>query len=138
MSTLFPHNFPKFVASYSVIKNKEKLSGTVRSKVKTKQASEAWGNDLDKESKYPFSKAYKVANDLKLPFLFDAVGVNYGIGSDGGVYYLDRIILGKSKLQPENVLKWMKKNHYEEKDKELVRNAMDRFLTLTQQSQKET
>ena len=135
MSTLFPNNFARFVSSYSVENNDIKMSGTVRSKLNiSKTAKEEYGSDLDKESKLPFKTVLDTVKELDLPFYFDNSPVNYALGQNNGVFYLDKIIFGQiNKPTREKVARWMTNNHFDQKDMTLVFNAMNRLDVIEEE-----
>lgn len=135
MSTLFPNNFARFVSSYSVENSDIKMSGTVRSKLNiSKTAKEEYGSDLDKESKHPFKTVLDTVKELDLHFYFDNSPVNYALGQNNGVFYLDKIIFGQiSRPTREKVTQWMIDNGFDQKNMTLVINAMNRLDAIEEE-----
>ena len=78
LSTLFPHNFPHYYASFV---GKDGYGGTVRQEITT---------DSHNEVKYPFRKVREALEQIQLPIRIDTQDPkNFVVGIDGGEYYLD-------------------------------------------------
>lgn len=77
-NTLFPHNFPRFYASFGGEK-----SFTVRERIHSGGT---------KTIKYPFSEVEKTCESLGIPLSADDSKGNFIIGSDGGQYFIDTVM----------------------------------------------
>ena len=97
LSTLFPHNFPRFLAARGKLGGEEitsALSGTLRECKRGEQNFYSF-RILDKRARFPFGEALKVMAFLHLPFEFPDVFTGNFIFSpnDEAVYYVDTIKL---------------------------------------------
>jgi hypothetical protein len=127
-STLFPHNFPHFYASFSNDK-KDLLPVTVRHRVDVVE-----GGTI----RYPLEKVFrtlKSSDAISYIFLDTLVGNNCGIGPDGGEYYLDITRISDRHWKKENLLNCMKNKNqdgekYTDKDIRTVSTSIDRLASL--------
>jgi len=76
-NTLFPHNFPRFYASFGGEK-----PFTVREKIHS---------GYTKTVRYPFSEVKKTCKALGISLSVDDSKGNFIIGSDGGQYFIDTV-----------------------------------------------
>lgn len=129
LSTLFPHNFPKFYSSWG--SDDADSSGQVRENFLNKGN---FSNDsldkLNSQSKYPFDEVIKAKEALKLPFYFDSGYSNFHPGFDGGVYYLDWVKKEDKPFDTQAILSWMDVKNYSDNDKNIVRRSIERLETL--------
>lgn len=75
LSTLFPHNFPRF-----------KKVGSSIGRFSEREFVES----SDQKIKHSFQAVVNTLRELKIPILFDKNKVNFETGIDGGEYYLDK------------------------------------------------
>ncbi len=130
MSTLFPHNFPKFFASYGS-SDKTPLSGTVRQRVEKRESPSA-------AIIYPFGRVDEVINELKLPVYFDKGNyTNFMAGKDGGHYYLDKIQLQRNVdgslhgfWDKASIEGYMTRQGFNDIQKRIVGKSIDRLKQL--------
>lgn len=127
-STLFPHNFPHFKASFAG-NDDGLLPGTVRQRIDTN-----YKNGV----KYPFShvrdfmQTYEV-DDL---VMMDSQPINLDVGIDGGQYYMDTIHARNGSWKKEDFTNYMTHNknqngeNYTEKDIQTVSRSIDRLSQL--------
>lgn len=142
-STLFPHNFPHFYASFGEyqtgVSEGRKISGTVRERV----------SRTKREIKYPFSRVLGFCQECLIPVDFDVKGassrLNLLVGRGGGEYYTDTI-KETSNLYPSSkrpgwhlaeVMEYMDEAKsdkgeplYSRRDKRIVRGSIERLAEL--------
>ncbi len=100
-NTLFPHNFPRFYASFG---GEEPF--TVRERIHSGGT---------KTIKYPFSEVERTCKSLGIPLSVDDSEGNFIIGSDGGQYFSDTVMNINSsifweKFNSDKLKSYMKKN----------------------------
>lgn len=118
-STLFPKNFPQFYASFG-----GDYSGTIRKRVHQMNSS----NDV--EAKYPFSKVIQESKQWGLPIDFDQFDKNFIVASDGGEYYVDRLLISGSN-HFDRFLDFMVGNGgYSARDMRVVELSIKRYAAL--------
>lgn len=139
LSTLFPHNFPRFYTVFYRNGYEKVPSGSIRQKINVLF-------DFDKENfsqskyeeatKYSFRDATKKLDSLEVPIHFDLFSGNYNVGPDGGEYYLDTPILYFShKWNKQKIIQYMqqqktKQSEYSDMDIRLVSKSIDRLRQL--------
>ncbi len=161
LSTLFPHNFPRFYAAFSG--EEEKLSGSVRHRISSTPLTDHVGSGnaslkrlewrtigrlksaaLGKTiSRYPFSKALKDCKRLGIDIRYDNSAVNFILGDDGGEYYVDSVINNITKLSQahnlvdakDNIIAYMQKYKFSEEEVHLVNTSLDRLSTTLTDSE---
>lgn len=137
ISTLFPHNFPKFVSSFGTT-DKKAPHVTFREFVSSKDSRIRRGTSyrtLDKKSVHPIQKAFDFFKEFDLSIEFDISGFNYCLGQDGGTYYMDTVVsnMGKNAIPTqtiERVIEWMKDKKYSERDIVIVKKSFERINEL--------
>lgn len=127
LSTLFPHNFPHFYASFAGNEKGGTSAGTIRQRINM---------DNQPKVKYPFGQAEKILEELDVGVGFDTTTCNFGIGPDGGQYYLDTPFIYSKKLPKEKIINYMQDNSrqdgkkYDAYDIRLVSKSIDRLGQL--------
>ncbi len=148
-STLFPHNFPRFVAAFAEDQEKGRLGGTVRKKVegrrihfweKPPNSIELGATRLAKKLailvnpsiKFPFSRVVDFKRKTGTAGLFDHFDDNFMIGADGGQYFVDTIHpYGKKFVWDfDKILDYMNVNNYSPKDRRTVEMSLNRLKNL--------
>lgn len=128
MSTLFPHNFPRFFTSYGSSAKAEK-SGTIRQRIYEMQ-----GEIKDEDIKYPLDVVDEATTEMgELPIKIDPwSSKNFIVGKDGGEYYVDKIRLDdKPVWHTDKILAYMEKNKYDPIDQRIVIRSIARLQELT-------
>lgn len=99
-STLFPHNFPHFAIAIGSDERREAgITGAIRERIEgtppvtilTSVSSAKFRFPPGSEVRYPINEVLDTISALNLPAYIDAVAINYALGTDGGVYYLDTV-----------------------------------------------
>jgi len=125
-STLFPHNFPKFYASFG-----GEYAGTIRQKVEKAGKKRIFQKRLP--TKYPFTKVERTCEELGIPLYFQVLPKNFIVGADGGEYYVDRLI--GPKRYDWNITKIVgymdSTGGFAEKDKRVVIRSIERLKGLS-------
>lgn len=152
LSTLFPHNFPRFYAAtgkHPARKEEMAVTGTIREEKRGKRIRPERIKDTEQERgilrtllgkgvKHPFGRVLQTCKELSLPVSFDPADVNYIIGKDGGVYYLDVPLSeygGEWKIP--KILQYMDRATtssgepiYQKKDRQIVLRSIQRLAEL--------
>lgn len=131
LSTLFPHNFPRFYTSYGGDKQVS-LSGTIRQRIHKRKGF--WTR-----VKYPFRHVEDTVRELGLSINFDTNPVNFMIAGDGGEYYLDKSRVYGTWADKEGFYRWdsakiaeyMGTNGYTDIQKRIVSKSIDRLRSLS-------
>jgi len=125
LSTIFPHNFPRFKASFHSTETTS--GGTVREKV----------IEEVKTPKFPFTeKIQKTLEANGINVWFDTAQINFLTGVDGGEYYVDITHLSHWGWDKEKALKYMDNNlrqdgvPFTKSDKQIVESSLDQLKTL--------
>lgn len=128
MSTLFPHNFPRFFASYGGTTEKQ-LSGTIRQRIDDKNLRFSV-----KEFKY---NVEDLAKQLGMPVKFDYVTPKSFIATEDGVYYLDKVKLRKNKegsmdklWNKQAIEEYMTRQGFNDTQKLIVEKSINRLEQL--------
>lgn len=140
-STLFPHNFPHFYASFGkTVEDKKRLTGTIRQKIKgVKKTSLGYkfkGKDreITPSIRYPIQKVYEELAKMGINHLaMDTADANYMLGADGGEYYVDTLRFvpqGIKNPNAEKVTQYMKEHNYSDGDIEIVKKSIERLTQL--------
>lgn len=127
LSTLFPHNFPKFFTSYGA-SPKAEMSGTIRQRINEAK------NIRDGDIKYPFTKVDEAINEMGgMPVQIDIwSSKNFMVGTDGGEYYVDKARLTEDPVwETANILSYMEKNNYSATDQRIVVRSIARLDDMT-------
>lgn len=129
LSTLFPHNFPHFYASFGKDSRSqgEGISGNIRQEV------DYLPHDPFTEiisARYPFSQVDKSLDKLGIKISFDRIA-NFVQGIDGGEYYVDTV--ANSNIRDwslDKILDYMRKNNYSNEDIDIVRRSIKRLKSI--------
>jgi hypothetical protein len=133
MSTLFPHNFPRFQMTWGRDEKRQDSSGSVRKRVVVleKGGSPRSRESLDSTATHPFRNVMKEAQELKIPLNIDSYVENFGMGEDGGVYYLDKLYVYDDDDWPlKRMLEYMRKNNYSDLAVKIVESSVKRLGEL--------
>lgn len=144
LTTLLPHNFPRFYAALEIPADPEDKMGTMWAIVRQRIRGETrnkflWENELnfshrDKNSTYPFANAWETMMDLELPFIRPDPGPgNFILGEDGGVYYVDvshlRPDAGDIEWNTTAIVTYMEENNTSDREIRSVLRSIDRLTT---------
>jgi hypothetical protein len=138
LSTLFPHNFPRFYTAFYGDKDKKIPAGTIRQKVDSKLEGRyvRYSTETSKVTKFRFSDVVKTLNQLNIGIGFDPKTKNYDIGPDGGEYYLDTPIMGIFKdWDKKRILGYMHKHKYSKSDIRSISGSIDRLVVINSASE---
>ena len=138
LSTLFPHNFPRFLAARGKLGDEEiisALSGTLR-ECKRPERNFYSFRILDERARFPFGEALKVMAFLHLPFEFpDIFTENFIFSpSDEAVYYLDTIRLTQGIFDTGEIITYMAKHGYGFQARHTVKQCIQRLELLRENS----
>ena len=130
MSTLFPHNFPQFRIVYGSDSQNKFSSGSFREKIdllKANPEANRYGH-----AKYPFTTVEHAIRQLNLPVGIDGAECNFGLSSDGGIYYLDSLHLREHRTWDKNVIsEYLEKNKYPRQSVDIIFKSINRLNQLT-------
>lgn len=154
-STLFPHNFPHFYAAFGrpqagTAEQTAAPTGQIRERIKgLRHGLGGYYADGDYASpfmgvpdprvRHPFKKVLDTCEkEFGLELSYDKASSNFLLGSDGGEYYVD--VLEKWGFYElnhddvvERIIRYMKENHYDEKDIYIVQKSIERFRDLSKE-----
>lgn len=136
MSTLFPHNFPHFYAAFGKHpqqENSKNITGTIRRKVITNPVKydEQRSDKTLSRGKYPFSKVNALIEQQALPIHLDESDVNYGVGPNGSLVYLDNIVAG-NEWDVDGLMRYMEESGHSKRDRQIVAKSIERLQELNQ------
>ncbi len=80
--------------------------------------------------KFPFSKVDALIEQLALPIQLDRSNINYEVGLDGSLIYLDKIKVRNNKWRTDELMDYMKENEYSERDRQIVTKSIERLQEL--------
>ena len=153
-STLFPHNFPHFYASFGkqAGNTRHDISGNLRQRIEPSEHKNfkfiekdgrlikvvgVKNKRVERLIKYPIGKVEQICSELGISFCPDANPNNYIIAPDGGEYYVDTILFKHYRDSNWNLNKikdYMDIGNYSKRDKYIVMQSIDRLKTLEQES----
>lgn len=157
--TLFPHNFPKFYASFAEHPDPDikQISGTIRQRIHGTGGSEEGYSPVSKPKEkskiqklffflkkgketqgvtHPFYKAEKALDEMGLKLYLDDNAVNFMLSEDGGEYYVDTLSVS-SIAEPSDlkkILEYMKVNKYTKHEMKVVSNSVNRLNQLRERA----
>jgi len=150
-STLFPHNFPKFYASFGEHPDPEvqNISGSIRQKIEGTKFGEPGyqepsvhqskrptdrlikilkiASGKEKRIKYPFEHVNETLAQLDVSLAYDSSDVNFMLGDDGGEYYVDTLKYSHSLLWRngmEKIMNYMNEHNFSLSDKQKVKKKL--------------
>lgn len=134
MSTLFPHNFPRFRIIYGAHLANDHASGSLRERLTAAPNGEdrTFGyKTLDVASQFPFKTVIQTNVAFGMPFDFDYAGCNFMRCADGGVYYVDKIFTqDPDRLHRKKIEQYMMENGYGGLEIHIVLKSLDRLIQL--------
>ncbi len=151
LSTLFPHNFPKFYAAFGAEMPpdlKERTSshrptGTIRQRIigetmkppKNVEEQESFIPPYSRSVDHPFSRVTQEMQKVGLQLQFDMYEPNFMLGTDGGEYYVDQTGSNAEDIVENKgeILRYMAEHDYSKDATRLVRLAIDRLVVLRNQ-----
>ncbi len=132
LSTLFPRNFPGFVAAFATntSQNSLRLGGTLRRRIAGEISVQR------QKSAFPFSEAKKKMAEMGFSPQIDTGYVNFMRGHDGGEYYVDTV-KGLFDFDLSKVLLYMRSHGYSDVDIHVVESSARRLQQLRKERAKE-
>lgn len=126
MSTLFPHNFPHFFASFgSLGKSSESYnqSGSIRQKIEMSKSQQI---------SFPFESVVEICSEWNIPLDTDPAMHNVATGTDGGEYYLDTLAVNyEDPLKYSNAVLYAQDHNYSQEDIRILLFSAQRIAELS-------
>lgn len=136
LSTLFPHNFPRFYTVFYGNDQDKIPGGSIRQRIWEQFGGRKNDSQYKDSIKYKFEDAINILEQIGIPVSFDTFDLNFDVGPDGGEYYLDTpIFLNIGKFKKAKVIDFMKRHKdkpsgYSNADIRLVSKSIDRLKEL--------
>lgn len=131
-SSLFPHNFPHFYATFGKHPDhdtdphgQDNISGTIRQRIRRTEQKE---NEV---ILFPLSEVEKICREIGLPLRAEIGPHNVIVGEDGGEYFVDTVDqLHPGYIDKEKLLSYMREQNMSDTDIHIVQISIERLTEI--------